>query len=65
MDFMKNTLKQINVKENTLYDIVYNLIFFAKLKESEDDIKDGRTYTLEELKNEMEARYESYHNRES
>lgn len=65
MDFMKKTLNQVNVQENTLYDIIYNLIFFAKLEESEDDIKNGRVSTLEELRSEMEAKYESYRNPES
>lgn len=65
MDFMKKTLNQINTKENTLYDIIYNLIFFAKLQESEDDIKNGRVYTLDEVKAEMEAVYESYNNTKS
>lgn len=39
MDFMKKTLNQVNVQDNTLYDIIYNLFFFAELKESEEDIK--------------------------
>lgn len=60
MDFMKKTLNQVNVQENTLYDIIYDLFFFAELQESEDDIKNGRVFTLEELKAEMEAKYESY-----
>ena len=60
MDFMKKTLNQVNVQENTLYDIIYDLFFFAELQESEDDIKNGRVCTLEELKAEMEAKYESY-----
>ncbi len=65
MDFMKKTLNQINTKENTLYDIIYNLVFFAKLQESEDDIKNGRVYTLDEVKAEMEEVYESYNNAKS
>ncbi len=60
MDFMKKTLNQVNVQENTLYDIIYDLFFFAELQESEDDIKNGRVCTLTELKAEMEAKYESY-----
>lgn len=62
MDFMKKTLNQVNTKDDTLYDIIYNLFFFAKLQESEEDIKNGRVCTLEELKAEMEAKYESYRN---
>ena len=65
MDFMKKTLNQVNVQENTLYDIIYNLVFFAELKESEEDIENGRVFTLEELKAEMEATYESYRNPKS
>ena len=60
MDFMKKTLNQVNVQENTLYDIIYDLFFFAKLQESEDDIKNGIVCTLDELRqhiNELEAKY--------
>jgi len=62
MDFMKKMLNQINVKENTLYDFIYNLFFIAKLKESNNDIQNGRVCTLEELRkhiDEMEAKYEN------
>lgn len=65
MEFMKKTLNKVNVQDNTLYDIIYNLIFLAELQESEEDIKNGRVCTLEELKAEMEARYESYYNSKS
>ena len=65
MDFMKKTLNQVNVHENTLYNIIYDLFFFAKLQESEDDIKNGRVCKLEELKTEMEAKYESYRDSKS
>lgn len=60
MDFMKKTLNQVNVQENTLYDMIYDLFFFAALQESEDDIKNGRVCTLEELNefiDELEANY--------
>lgn len=60
MEFLKKSLNKVNVQENTLYDIIYDLFFFAELQESEDDIKNGRVCTLEELKAEMEAKYESY-----
>lgn len=50
MDFIKQTLNQINTKENTLYDFIYNLVFFISLKESEEDIKNGRVMTIEESK---------------
>ena len=60
MDFMKKTLNQVNVQKNTLYDIIYDLFLYAKLQESEEDIKNGRICILEELRqhiDELEAKY--------
>ena len=57
MDFMKKTLSQINTQENTLYDFIYNLVFFISLKESEDDIKNGRVMTIEESKARLMQKY--------
>jgi len=42
---------------NTLYDVIYNLFFFAKLKESEEDIKNGRVMTIEESKERIREEY--------
>ena len=58
MDFMKKTLNQVNVQENTLYDFIYNLVFFMELKESEEDIKNGRVMTIEESKARLMQEYE-------
>ncbi len=57
MDFMKKTLNQVNTQENTLYDFIYNLVFFISLKESEDDIKNGRVMTIEESKARLMQKY--------
>ncbi len=57
MDFMKKTLSQVNTQENTLYDFVYNLVFFISLKDSEDDIKNGRVMTIEESKARLMQKY--------
>lgn len=57
MDFMKKTLSQVNTQENTLYDFIYNLVFFISLKESEDDIKNGRVMTVEESKARLMQKY--------
>ncbi len=57
MDFMKKTLSQVNTQENTLYDFIYNLVFFISLKESEEDIKDGRVMTIEESKERLMQEY--------
>ncbi len=58
MDFMKKTLSQVNTQENTLYDFIYNLVFFISLKESEDDIKNGRVMTIEESKARLMQEYD-------
>ncbi len=57
MDFMKKTLSQINTQENTLYDFIYNLVFFMSLEESEKDIKNGRVMTIEESKARLLQKY--------
>ena len=57
MDFMKKTLNQVNTQENTLYDFIYNLVFFISLKESEDDIKNSRVMTIEESKARLMQKY--------
>lgn len=58
MEFMKKTLNQINTQENTLYDFVYDLVFFISLKESEEDIKNGRVMTIKESKERLMQEYE-------
>lgn len=57
MDFMKKTLNQVNTQDNTLYDFIYDLIFFMSLKESEEDIKNGRVITIEESKARLMQKY--------
>lgn len=58
MDFMKKTLKQITTQDNTLYDFIYNLVFFMSLEESKADIKEGRVMTIEESKARLMQEYE-------
>ena len=57
MDIMKKTLNQVNTQDNTLYDFIYDLIFFMSLKESEEDIKNGRVMTIEESKARLMQKY--------
>lgn len=57
MDFMRKVLSQVNTKENTLYDFIYNLVFFVSLEESEEDIKNGRIMTIEESKERLMQKY--------
>lgn len=61
MDFIKKTLNQVNLQENTLYDFIYNLVFFMSLKESEEDIKNGKVMTIEETKERLMQEYEHLH----
>lgn len=58
MDFMKKTLKQVNTQDNTLYDFIYNLVFFMSLEESKADITEGRVMTIEESKARLMQEYE-------
>ena len=60
MDFLKKTLSQVNTQDNTLYDFIYDLVFFAELQESEDDIRNGRVMTIEESKERMRKKYASF-----
>jgi len=60
MEFLIKSLNKVNAQENTLYNIIYDLFFYAKLQESEEDIKNGRICTLEELRqhiNELEEKH--------
>lgn len=55
-------LKKSKTDDGTFIDALYNLYFFIKLFESNDDLKNGRYVTLEEFEEEMEAIYENnYH----
>ena len=57
MDFIKQTLNQINTQENTLYDYIYNLIFYISLKESEEDVKNNKVMSIEESKERLVQKY--------
>lgn len=58
MELIKKTLNQVSAKENTLYDLIYDLVFFISLEESEDDIKNGRVMSIEESKERLMQEYE-------
>ena len=58
MELIKKTLNQVSTKENTLYDLIYDLVFFISLEESEDDIKNGRVMSIEESKERLMQEYE-------
>lgn len=52
-------LKNAKTDDGTFYGSLYDLYVFIGLAKGADDIKNGRTITLEELHQEMEALYES------
>lgn len=58
MEFMKKALGQADIQGKTLYDFIYDLVFFASLKESEEDIKNGRVMTIEESKARLKKEYD-------
>lgn len=58
MEFMKKALGQVDIQGKTLYDFIYDLVFFASLKESEEDIKNGRVMTIEESKARLKKEYD-------
>lgn len=51
-----NTLPQIEERDDTLY----TLYLKAKIKRSEDDLKNGRVMTVEESKERMRKKYEGF-----
>ena len=57
MDFMKKTLHQFSNQENTLYNFIYNLIFFMALEESKEDIENGKVMSIEESKARLTQKY--------
>ncbi len=60
MELIKKTLNQVSTKENTLYDLIYDLIFFISLEESEEDIKNGRVMSIEESKERLRKKYANF-----
>ena len=59
MEKISELLKKAPTDDGTFYGSLYDLYVFIGLVKSADDIKNGRTITLEELKTEMEALYDS------
>lgn len=62
MSFMKKTIEQENEENKTLYDVIYNLFFFAKIKESEENTKNGKVCTLKELRQHIDELEEEHEN---
>ena len=60
MEQTKNVLTTINTENDTLYDLIYDALFYMAYLESEDDIKNGRVMTLEESKERMRKKYANF-----
>ena len=56
-------LRESKEDDGTFFDSLYNLGFFISLAKSADDINNGKVYTLEEVKEEMEAEFASDYNK--
>lgn len=63
MDKISELLKKSKTDDGTFLDALYNLYVFIGLTKGTEDIRNGRYWTLEELKQEMEAKYEAYSRR--
>ncbi len=59
MEKISELLKKAQTDDGTFYGSLYDLYVFIGLAKGADDIKNGRTITLEELEKEMEALYEN------
>lgn len=53
-------LKQSKSDDGTFLDALYNLYLFIGITKSMDDIKNGNVMTVEESKERMMQKYESY-----
>lgn len=52
-------LKKSTTDDGTFYSSLYDLYVFIGLAKGVDDIKNGKTISLEDLEKEMEALYEN------
>ena len=60
MEITKNILNAVKLTDDTLYDLLYDLLFFNALAESKEDIKNGRVMTIEESKERMRQKYANF-----
>lgn len=56
-EFIVNSLKNIEVTEDTLFDIVYDLYVIVSIAKGMDDVQNGRVISLEDFEQEMEELY--------
>lgn len=63
MEKIVELLEKAPTDDGTLYSCIYELYLFIGLVQSADDIRNGRGMTLEESKERMMRKYESYNAR--
>ena len=57
MDKVIEALKKSNTECDSIYDLLYNMLFLLEIKRSEKALINGRFTTLDEFEREMEAEY--------
>lgn len=60
MDKISELLKKSKTDDGTFLDALYNLYVFIGMTKGTEDIRNGRYWTLEELKQERKEKYEAY-----
>ena len=63
MDKISELLKKSKTDDGTFLDALYNLYVFIGMTKGIEDIRNGRYMTLEESKEMMRKKYESYNAR--
>ena len=63
MDKICELLKKSKTDDGTFLDALYNLYVFIGMTKGVEDIRNGRYMTLEESKERMRKKYESYNAR--
>ncbi len=60
LDIISELLKQSKSDDGTFLDALYNLYLFIGVTKSMNDIKNGNVMTVQESKERMIQKYESY-----
>lgn len=60
--FMLNTLKNLEIIEDSFFDIIYDLYVQISIAKSIDDVQNGRMISLEDFEQEMEKLYANSNN---
>ena len=61
MNSIKDTLNNLELTNDTLYDFIYDLFLYTKLEECKKEIENGKVLTLEESIERMKNKYADFH----